>query len=66
MKYEYKILYFQTTQWSKTGLPSDLGEHFDRLGNEGWELVRTEPLLKPGIFGSYTSGIVAFFKKPKE
>ena len=67
MKWEYKIIYFSAKKWTSTGLPSGLGTEFDRLGNDGWELVRVEPLLKPSILaGSYTSGFLAFFKKARE
>ena len=49
-----------------TGLPEDVNDRFDALGKMGWELVRTEPLLERAFFGqgSYTRGLVAFFKKP--
>lgn len=64
MLWEYKIIYFTATKWTGVGLPFDLGEHFDRLGRQGWELVRTEPVLRAGLLSSYTAGFVAFFKKP--
>lgn len=66
MKWEYKIIYFAATKWTSTGLPNDIGEHFDSLGDDEWELVRIEPILRPSVFaGSYTSGLAAFFKRPK-
>ena len=65
-KWEYQIAYFDAAKWTSTGLPSDLGEHFDRLGSQGWELVRVEPILKVGLFASYTAGFVAFFKRARE
>ncbi len=66
MKWEYKIVYFDAMRWTSTGLPSDLNEQFDKWGAEGWELVRTEAVLHTGWLnvGSYTAGIVTFFKRP--
>jgi len=65
VKWEYKIVYFDTIRWTSTGLPPDLNERFDTWGAEGWELVRTEPVLHRSWFstGTYTAGIVAFFKR---
>lgn len=72
MKWEYKIVHIDTTRWSSTGLPADMGEQFDRWGGEGWELVRIEPLHRGGWFAfgfgtaTHTVGLVAFFKRPQE
>jgi hypothetical protein len=64
MKWEYKIVYVDTARWTRTGLPTDLNEQFDKWGAEGWELVRTEPVLRRGLFAFlYTAAIVAFFKR---
>jgi Domain of unknown function (DUF4177) len=65
MRWEYKIVYFDTIRWTSTGLPDDLNAQFDRWGAEGWELSRTEPILHRGWLGgaSYTVGIIAFFKR---
>jgi hypothetical protein len=63
MKWEYKIVYFDATYWSKSGLPNDLNQTFDQWGSEGWELVSTEGLLSQASFvGVRTRGIVAIFK----
>ena len=72
MKWEYKIVHILATKWTSTGLPSDLGENFDQWGDEGWELVRIEPIHTGGwfVFGfgtaTRTQAFVAFFKRPKE
>ena len=66
MKWEYKIIFFSVRKWTTTGLPNKLGIEFDRVGDDGWELVRTESLLTPSVLsGSFTSGVIAFFKRPK-
>lgn len=66
MKWEYKVIFFSVQKWTFKGLPDDIGIEFDKLGDDGWEFVRTEPLLKPSAFaGSFTAGIFAFFKRPK-
>ena len=65
MKWEYKVVYFDTILWTSTGLPSDLNKQLDRWGAEGWDLVRTEAVLHRGWLppATYTAGIVAFFKQ---
>ena len=68
MKWEYKIVHVPANLLlSKTGFPRDFGDLFNRLGSEGWELVRVEPILRAGfvfMFGSTTSALLAFFKRP--
>ncbi len=66
--WEYKIVYFDARRWTSTRLPDDLNERFDDLGMEGWELVRTEPIIGCGFWplgfgGSETKGFIAFFKR---
>ncbi len=71
MKWEYKIVNIAASRWTSTGLPNDIGEHFDQWGNEGGELVKVEPVLSSGWFVlligkfSNTRSLVAFFKRPK-
>jgi hypothetical protein len=71
MRWEYKIIYIVATKWTSTGLPNDLGECFDDLGNEGWELVKVEAIHNGGWlffgFGTFTrtDSLVAFFKRQK-
>ena len=65
MKWEYKVVYIDTARWTSTGLPGDVNEQFDKWGADGWELVRTESVLHSGWgWGTYTAGIIAFFKRP--
>ncbi len=72
MKWEYKIAHISTSQWSSTGLPQDVNEQFDKWGDEGWELVKVEPIHTGGLillgFGTTTRtvALVAFFKRSKE
>ena len=62
-------MYINAKCRTKTGLPDDLNEQFDKFGNEGWELVKVEPKLDGGFaafgFGwlHQTVGYVAFFKR---
>ena len=72
MKWEYKIVHINANKLTSTGLPKELGEHFDQWGNEEWELVRIEPIHKGGFFlfffGTFsrTSGFIAVFKRQKK
>jgi hypothetical protein len=63
--WEYKIVYFSSDRWTSTGLPTDINERFDEFGKQGWELVGTEGIIRPGWFWSAatTAGIVGFFKR---
>lgn len=68
-RWEYKIIHISTERWTSTGLPGDINEKFDELGAQGWELVRTESILRGSIApigASMTVGIVAIFKRPLE
>ena len=68
-KWEYKVLRVETVLWNKSGLPPDLSRVRDELGEDRWELVRVEPILKGGIFFlfigtfTYTRAFVLFFKR---
>jgi len=67
VRWEYKILHSSARKLTRSGLPDDLNAHFDELGDNGWELVRAEPILERCVFsGSYTSGFVFFFKRPRD
>jgi Domain of unknown function (DUF4177) len=62
--WEYKIVHFSSQRWTSTGLPEDINERFDEFGKQGWELVGTEGIVRPGWFWSAaTAGIVGFFKR---
>jgi hypothetical protein len=63
--WEYKIVHVSADRWTRTGLPADVNEQFDKFGAEGWELVGTEGIIRPSRFwpGGKTVGIVGFFKR---
>jgi hypothetical protein len=64
-QWEYKIVHILADRWTGTGLPEDINIQFDQFGSEGWELVSTESLMRPGIVSPLkTVAIVAFFKRP--
>ncbi len=64
-RWEYKIVYFSAERWTRTGLPADMNEQFDKFGAEGWELVGTEAIIRPSWFWSAgkTVGVVGYFKR---
>ena len=67
VRWEYKILHCSARKLTASGLPKDLNARLDELGDDGWELVRVEPILERSILsGSYTWGFVFFFKRSKE
>jgi hypothetical protein len=63
MNWDYKVVYIDATGWTWSGLPNDVNEQFDKWGAMGWEFVRTEPIIRRGWTGTYTAGILAFFKR---
>jgi len=71
-RWEYKILQINTRKWPGPGPPTHVNELFDKLGDEGWELVKIESLLGGGVFAfgfgtaTSTDSILAFFKRPKK
>jgi hypothetical protein len=64
-RWEHKIIHVSADQRTTTGLPSDLNEHFDQLGADGWELVATEAIVRPSWFlsAANTVAILGFFKR---
>ena len=70
-KWEYKLVVIQTFKNTSTGFDENLNVRFNELGNEGWELVKIEPVQKGGFlffgFGgtSYTESLIAVFKRSK-
>ncbi len=63
-KFEYKLLTISTTHLKKTEFQSELQIKFDEWGNEGWDLVKMEPVID-GLFGWSTKFLVVF-KRPKK
>jgi hypothetical protein len=63
-RWEHKIIHVSADQRTTTGLPSDLNEHFDQFGADGWELVATEAIVRPGFLSAAnTVAILGFFKR---
>ena len=66
-KFEYKLLTISASHLSKSNFQAEINAKFRHWGNEGWELVKMEPVLKSGIFsiGSYTTDFLVVFKREK-
>jgi Domain of unknown function (DUF4177) len=64
-RWEYKIIAVSADQGTSTGLPSNVNEECDKLGADGWELVATAAIIRPGWLPSAakTVRIVCFFKR---
>ena len=74
MRWEYKIVDVPLdTMGTVTYLPQELAvaKRFSEWGEEGWELVRVEPILRGGWFffgfgsATRTASLVAFFRRAK-
>ncbi len=67
MKWEFKVYSVHVAKVWSAGLPENIGEVLDENGEQGWELVKVEPILRKGLLGgSYTDKFVLFFKRPRE
>ena len=66
-KFEYKILTLNATKLHKEELQFEIDAKFNQWGNEGWELVKMEPVNSAGLFsyGSTTRDFFVVFKREK-
>jgi hypothetical protein len=70
MCYEYKIIYFRVDLFTASGLPKDINEKFDLLGNQGWEYEDMRQITSGGFFlmfvgiFSRTKQFIVVFKRP--
>ncbi len=66
-KFEYKILTISVDHLRRENFQSELDKKFQEWGNEGWELVKMEPISSGGLFfqGNNTKEFLAVFKKEK-
>ena len=62
----YKILTISAFHLSKPTFQAELDENFERWGEEGWELVKMEPVNGGAwIFWGRTSKFLTVFKREK-
>ena len=65
-KFEYKILTISTAHLRKKNFQAELSEKFRIWGDEGWELIKMEPISSGGFLqGANTSEFLIVFKKEK-
>jgi hypothetical protein len=66
-KFEYKLLTISVVHLRKKKFQEELDNKFNNWGEEGWELVKMEPILETGIFSYFffTSEFLAVFKREK-
>jgi hypothetical protein len=66
-KYEYKLLTISAFHLGKEKFQAEMEEKFRRWGDEGWELVKMEPVNGgTWIFWGRTSKFLTVFKRIKE
>lgn len=68
-KFEYKILTISAAHFRKKNFQNELDEKFEKWGNEGWELIKMEPITSGGmIFQGATTEkfLVVFIRDKKE
>ncbi len=66
-KFEYKILTISVEHFRKKDFQLELNEKFGRWGEEGWELVKMEPIAKAALLlqGASTTNFLVVFKRDK-
>ena len=65
-KFEYKLLTISTAHLKKSVFQSELQIKFDEWGDEGWELVKMEPINDGFWFSSTTEFFVVFRRRKKK
>ena len=66
-KFEYKLLTISVAHLSKNSFQGELNDKFQEWGNDGWELVKLEPISSGGVIfqGATTKKFLVVFKKEK-
>ena len=66
-QFEYKLLTISVNHLSRSNFRSELSSDFARWGNEGWELVKMEPIVTGGFVfqGANTREFFCVFKREK-
>ncbi len=62
-KFEYKVLTISVPYLKRESFQIDLHEKFNNWGNEGWELIKMEPITS-GIRAT-TNEFMVVFKRQK-
>lgn len=66
-KYEYKMLTVSVAHFRKESFRAELDAKFNAWGDDGWELIKMEPITKGNFFthGSTTEDFLIVFKREK-
>lgn len=67
-KFEYKLLTINASDLGKSTFQSELNEKFQDWGEQGWDLIKMEPLNQGSHYrnGSNTKAFLVVFKKEKQ
>ena len=67
-KYEYKIITIRAGHLDRNNFQEKLDQNFNDWGNEGWDLVKMEPITSGGLFwqGANTDKFLIVFKREKQ
>ncbi len=67
-KFEYKILTINVAHLGRENFQVELDKKFQEWGNEGWELIKMEPISSGGFIfqGANTKEFLAVFKREKQ
>ncbi|MEM6642562.1 MAG: DUF4177 domain-containing protein [Bacteroidota bacterium] len=66
-KYEYKVITINAYKLDKTKFQAELQSKFEKWGEEGWDLVKMEPVNGGMLFVRFsTTKFLVVFKRCKE
>jgi hypothetical protein len=67
-KYEYKLLTVSVAHLRKEDFQAELNTKFQEWGNEGWDLVKMEPITTGNMAfrGATTREFLVVFKRKKK
>ncbi|MEM9856565.1 MAG: DUF4177 domain-containing protein [Bacteroidota bacterium] len=67
-KFEYKMLTISVSHLSSKNFRNELNQKFKDYGEDGWELVKMEPIVRGGMFtyGGTTKEFFTVFQREKQ
>lgn len=67
-KFEYKILTINASDLGRTSFQTELNTKFQDWGEQGWDLIKMEPLNQGSYFshGANTKAFLVVFKREKQ
>ncbi|NVK65115.1 MAG: DUF4177 domain-containing protein [Flavobacteriales bacterium] len=65
-QFEYKLLTISVAHFKKEDFQKEINEKFKNWGEQGWELIKMEPITSGGVVFQGTSEFLVVFKREKQ